>query len=143
VVADRRRAALIAALHTLPLSMVTTLRVATATVWFVLGIVFKILDVVPRHRRIVAAVLGDTLAAPATMLVGVAEAAIGVWILSGVRPRLCAAVQTIAIAGMNALELIFARDLLLAPVPMVCANIAFLTAGWYCAIKTAAPPPKV
>ena len=59
----------------------------------------------------------------------------GLWILSGIRPRLCAAAQTLAIVGMNTLELALAKDLLLAPVPMVCANTAFLAAGWYCALR--------
>jgi hypothetical protein len=96
--------------------------------------VFKVLDVVPRHRMIVATVLGATAAGPVTVAIGAAEAAMGLWILSGIRPRLCAAAQTAAIVSMNTLELGLAKDLLLAPIPMVCANTAFLAAGWYCAL---------
>ena len=72
---------------------------------------------------------------PVTILIGVAEVAMGLWILSGIRPRTCAATQTVAIITMNTLELTLARDHLLAPIPMVCANAAFLSAGWYIAIK--------
>jgi uncharacterized membrane protein YphA (DoxX/SURF4 family) len=110
------------------------LRIATALVWFVFGLGFKILGLVPRHRMIVAAIAGESLADPLTYVVGAAEVAIGIWILSGAWPRLCATVQTIAIAAMNAVELTLARELLLAPIPMVCANAAFLAVGWYCAL---------
>jgi hypothetical protein len=115
-------------------SMVYALRVATAAVWLTFGLGFKVLGLVPRHRHIVATILGDVVAGPATFLIGAAEAGIGVWILTGAHPVLCAAAQTIAIASMNALELARARDLLLAPVAMVCANTAFLAVGWYCAV---------
>ncbi len=112
------------------------LRIGTAAVWLVFGLVFKVLHVVPRHDDIVAAVLGPELARPLTIAVGVAETMLGLWILSARWPRTCAAVQTLAIFGMNALELTFAREHLLAPLPMVLANIVFLTAGWYLALQT-------
>ena len=64
--------------------------------------------------------------------------AMAVWILSGIRPRTCAAVQTLAIVAMNVLELSRARDQLLAPIPMLCANAVFLTVGWYCALHAPA-----
>lgn len=116
------------------LPMVEPLRIATALVWLLFGIGFKVLGLVPRHRRIVASVLGDAIAGPATVIIGVAEAGLGVWILSGAHPLLCAGTQTVAIVSMNALELARARDLLLAPLAMVCANTAFLAVGWYCAV---------
>jgi hypothetical protein len=37
---------------------------------------------------------------------------------------------------MNALELRYARDLLLAPIAMVCANAVFLSLGWYVAFAS-------
>lgn len=115
--------------------MIPLLRIATAATWLVFGVVFKLLGVVPRHRLIVAAIVGEAAAGPVTLLIGGAEAMMGLWILSGLRPRTCAAAQTIAIVTMNALELGAARDLLLAPVAMVCANVAFLAVGWYCALR--------
>jgi hypothetical protein len=115
--------------------LITVLRIGTAAVWLVFGAVFKVLDFVPRHRLIVASVLGTAAAGPITMMIGAAEAAMGLWILSGIRPRLCAAAQTLAIVSMNTLELSLAKDLLLAPVPMVVANAAFLSAGWYIALN--------
>ena len=117
---------------------ITLLRIAVAAVWLVFGVVFKLLDVIPRHRLIVASIVGEAAAGPVTLAVGVAETLLGLWVLSGIRPRTCAAVQTLAIAAMNTLELRSARGLLLAPVGMVCANVAFLAVVWYCALKSPA-----
>ncbi len=116
--------------------MLALLRFGTAAVWIVFGLVFKVLNVVPRHERIVAAVLGETLAGPVTIAVGVGETMLGLWILSARWPRACAAVQTVAIACMNVLELTYAKEHLLAPLPMVLANAVFLSAGWYLALRT-------
>jgi uncharacterized membrane protein YphA (DoxX/SURF4 family) len=118
------------------------IRIATASVWIVFGFLFKVMGLVPRHRLIVAAVLGEAAAGPVTLMIGGAETLMGLWILSGFRPRTCAAAQTLAIVSMNALELSLARNRLLAPLPMVCANTVFLAAGWYCALK-AVPRKRV
>ena len=103
--------------------------------WFLFGFVFKVLDLVPRHRLIVASILGEQVAGPVTLLIGLAETGIAAWILSGLHPRACAAVQTIALVSMNILELLLAKPLLLAPLPMVCFNIAFLGVVWYHALR--------
>lgn len=122
--------------------MVTALKIAIAAVWFTFGFLSKILDLVPRHRLIVASVLGETLASHATFMVGAGETIIGIWVLSGYWPRLCAAAQTLAIVAMNSLELAFAADLLLAPALMIGVNIVFLGAAWYCALKSEWPAKR-
>ena len=114
---------------------ITLLRIAVAAVWLVFGVVFKLLGFAPRHRLIVASIVGEAAAGPVTLAVGAAETLLGLWVLSGIRPRTCAAVQTLAIAAMNTLELRSARGLLVAPVGMVCANVVFLAVVWYCALK--------
>jgi hypothetical protein len=119
---------------------IMALTVATAAVWLLFGMWFKVLGMVPRHRSIVAAVVGEAAAGPVTLFIGAAETAIALWILSGIRPRACAALQSIAIATMNALELSLARELLLAPILMVGANTVFLIIIWYCALKV--PPTQ-
>lgn len=116
--------------------MVWAIRIVTAGVWFFFGLVLKVLGAEPRHEAIVAAVLGSAVAGPATVLVGLGEVVLGVWVLSGWRPRLCAAAQTAAILTMNTLELIFAQELLLSPIGMVLANILFLSAVWYAALRS-------
>jgi len=114
-----------------------TVRWSIASVWLVFGLGAKVLGLVPRHRKIVARVLGDDLARPATVAVGLGETALGLWVLSARHPRLAAATQTAAIAAMNTLELRRARRHLLAPRSMVLANTAFLTLVWAHALRLA------
>jgi len=116
-----------------PSAAVAAVRMLAAAVWIAFGLLFKVMGLVPRHRAIVAAVLGEGLAGPVTLAVGLGETALGLWILSGIRPRTCVAVQAAAIASMNGLELALAVDLLLAPLPMVVGNALFLGAGWWAA----------
>jgi hypothetical protein len=123
-------------------ALIPTLRIGTASVWILFGLVFKVLHAVPRHEAIVATILGRAAAGPVTLLIGLAETAMGIWILSRRWPRSCAAAQTVTIVGMNALELTLARDQLLAPVPMVCANGVFLAAGWYLALRAPGTPER-
>ncbi|MEM1059365.1 MAG: DoxX-like family protein [Verrucomicrobiota bacterium] len=123
--------------------MVWAIRIAAAGVWFFFGFVLKVLGAEPRHEAIVAAVLGSAVAGPATVLVGLGEIVLGVWVLSGWRPRICAAAQTAAILAMNTLELIFAQELLLSPIGMVLANTLFLSAVWYAALRSPQPSAPV
>lgn len=109
-------------------------RVAVALVWLVFGIGFKLLRGVPRHERIVARVLGDAVAPVLTRLIGVGEALIGLWVLSGLWAPWCVLAQTVLVVTMNALELRLARDLLLAPLPMVLGNLVLLGAAWFAAL---------
>jgi len=108
-----------------------------AGVWSVHGLLCKTLGAVPRHRRIVARVVGERAAGPMTLAVGAGEIVLAVWILSGYQPRACAAVQTAMLASMNFFELRLAYDLLLAPLAMVAANAAFLGLAWYWALSAA------
>ena len=109
-------------------------RVIVGSVWLVFGVYYKLLRQVPRHERIVARVLGDRVAPVMTRVIGAGEAAIALWMFSGVALPVCVALQTLLIASMNALELRYARDLLLAPVPMVVANVMLLSVAWYAAL---------
>ena len=120
--------------------LIMALTFATAVVWLLFGMWFKVFGMVPRHRLIVAAVVGEAAAGPLTLLIGAAETAMALWILSGIYPRVCAALQSMAIGTMNALELSQASEFLLAPILMVCANTVFLVVVWYCALK--APPTQ-
>jgi DoxX-like family len=115
--------------------VITALTFLTAAVWLLFGLWFKVFGMSPRHTLIVAAVMGDAAAGPLTVLIGAAETFMALWIVSGISPRVCAALQSLAIVSMNALELSLARELLLAPILMVCANTIFLTIVWYCALK--------
>ena len=84
-----------------------------AAVWLVNGLFCKVLNLVPRHQQIVAAILGSNHAGLLTKGIGLAETAMAVWIVSGIKTKLNALTQIIIIGFMNALEFILAPGLLL------------------------------
>jgi len=88
-------------------------RIGFALVWLVNGLWCKVLDGVPRHREIVAGILGEEHAGILTLGIGLGEIGIAGWILSGLFPRSCAAVQITLVAAMNLIELVVVPDLLL------------------------------
>jgi DoxX-like family len=89
------------------------IRFFIASVWVINGLFCKVLNLVPRHERIVARILGPTHAHLFTVLIGVAETAMAIWVMSGIYPRLNARVQIGVVAAMNALEFFLVPDLLL------------------------------
>lgn len=89
------------------------LTAALAAVWLVNGLLCKVLLLVPRHQLIVARILGETYAGPLTRAIGLAEIGMAVWVLSGIRRRLCVLVQIALVLTMNLLEFALASDLLL------------------------------
>ena len=84
-----------------------------ATVWVANGLFCKVLNLVPRHQEIVARILGNEHSRLMTILIGLSETLMTVWILSGIKTRLNAATQILVIATMNTLEFILVPDLLL------------------------------
>lgn len=84
-----------------------------AAVWIANGLFCKVLNMVPRHRLIVARILGEDYAGPLTRLIGLGEVLIAVWILSGLWFRPAAITQIVLVGVMNALEFLMTPDLLL------------------------------
>lgn len=84
-----------------------------AAIWLANGLFCKVLNLVPRHRQIVASILGDQRARLLTILIGLSEIAMACWIISGVKTRLNAITQIVIIATMNTLEFLLVPDLLL------------------------------
>lgn len=84
-----------------------------ALVWCVNGLACKVLDLAPRHRAIVARILGDEHALLLTRMIGIGEIALGLWILSGWKGRWSAGTQIILVVIMNVIEFLLAPDLLL------------------------------
>ncbi len=84
-----------------------------ATVWLANGLLCKILNLVPRHQKIVARILGAEHVDVFTKAIGVGEVLIALWIISSYKPRLCAIVQITLVLAMNIMELILVPDLLL------------------------------
>ncbi|MBH8569094.1 DoxX-like family protein [Hymenobacter sp. BT584] len=84
-----------------------------ALVWLANGLLCKLLMLVPRHAAIVARILGPAHAGLLTRLIGLGEIGIGLWVISGIKPRWCAWAQIILVLTMNTLEAVLAPDLLL------------------------------
>jgi hypothetical protein len=107
-----------------------------AATWLCHGAYNKLAGGSPRHLAIVQSTPG--LDGPAGELalaaIGAGEVALAAWVLAGRAPRLCAATQTAALLSMNAVELAFARHLLLWPAGLVPVNLAFLGLAWRVAL---------
>jgi len=84
-----------------------------ATVWLINGLFCKVLNLVPRHQEIVAKILNSDHSRDLTVLIGLSEIIMTIWILSGFRSKLNALTQITIIASMNILEFILVPDLLL------------------------------
>lgn len=84
-----------------------------ASVWLVNGLICKVFNLVPRHRAIVARILGQRHARGRTILIGLLEMAMAVWIVSGIEPALCTWTQIGLVLCMNIIEFLLAPDLLL------------------------------
>jgi uncharacterized membrane protein YphA (DoxX/SURF4 family) len=84
-----------------------------ATVWITNGLFCKVLNLVPRHEQIVARILGNDYSRILTILIGISEIIMTVWIISGYQKKLNAIAQIVVVATMNTLEFILVPDLLL------------------------------
>jgi hypothetical protein len=91
----------------------TILNAVFALVWLINGLYCKVLGFVPRHRMIVARILGNDYADIATKAIGVLEMCMVIWVLSSVKSRWCAITQITVVALMNIIEFIMVPDLLL------------------------------
>ena len=91
----------------------TVLNYCIATVWIANGLLCKVLNLVPRHEHIVAKILSPAYGHQLTLLIGLSEVGMAIWVLSGFKSRLNAIMQISIIALMNTLEFILVPDLLL------------------------------
>jgi hypothetical protein len=90
-----------------------TVTVMIGFVWFVNGLMCKVLGIVPRHEAIVARILGVDYAHHLTIMIGLSEMVMAVWVWSEKWKRLNIWTQISLVATMNILESIIAHDLLL------------------------------
>jgi hypothetical protein len=117
----------------------TLSQIAIGSVWIFHGLYSKILGGIPRHQLIVGRILGERFASFATKVIGCLEVLLGLWAFTGLARVECAAVQTLAIVGMNTLEIIRARELLISAIGMVLLNLSFLAVIWNWALQAAKP----
>jgi uncharacterized membrane protein YphA (DoxX/SURF4 family) len=111
------------------------LQAAVAAVWLYEGLWCKVLSRSPHQFEVVEQVPGF---APRTAhallrLLGVAETALGVWVLSGRQPIVAAIVQTALLIGLNSAGIYFSRERIPDPAGMVLKNAAFLVLAWVAA----------
>lgn len=108
------------------------IHVAVAAVWFYEGLWCKLLNGEPNQVRVIESVpgYGPRLGPQLLKLLGVAEVAIGVWVLTGIAPILCATVQTALLVTLNSCGLLWARHLIHDPAGMIVKNFAFLVLVW-------------
>jgi uncharacterized membrane protein YphA (DoxX/SURF4 family) len=110
-------------------------RLTLAAVWLHQGLWAKVLDGDPSHREIVGRMPGMNAgrARAATVAIGLLEASMAVWVMSGRRPRACAAMQTALMAGFNAGALSFARDSIASPWKLIARNTGLAALAWLAA----------
>jgi hypothetical protein len=84
-----------------------------AAVWLANGLFCKVLNLVPRHQEIVARILGSAHAELLTKMIGCAEIAMAVWVVSGYKSKVNAIMQVMIIGAMNLMEFFLVPDLLL------------------------------
>ena len=93
--------------------MKVSLHYFIAVVWLVNGLYCKVLGQVPRHEQIVGRILGQTHSHTLTLLIGISEIVMAVWILSKFKARFNALVQISIVGIMNVIEFYLVPDLLL------------------------------
>jgi len=91
----------------------TTITILIALVWFVNGLFCKLLNLAPRHQMIVSRILGEQYSFIATKTIGSLELLMAVWILSRIKPKLCAYTQLVIVGAMVTIECFLTPDLLL------------------------------
>lgn len=84
-----------------------------SVVWLANGLFCKVLNLVPRHEQIVARILGEDYSRPLTILIGLSEVLMAVWVLSKFKSKLNTIMQILVVLTMNTLEFILVPDLLL------------------------------
>jgi uncharacterized membrane protein YphA (DoxX/SURF4 family) len=89
------------------------LTILIATVWLANGLFCKVLNFVPRHEEIVARILGDDYSRILTVLIGLSEIVMAIWILTKFITKFNAIAQMTIVATMNILEFLLVPDLLL------------------------------
>ncbi|MBL1109854.1 DoxX-like family protein [Streptomyces sp. 5-8] len=107
-------------------------RWAIALVWFYEGFWCKIWPGRADQRAIVGDVplLPGWAVTAVLVAIGLAEVAIGVWVLSGRRARAAALVQSVLVAGFNLGGLLFSPGQITEPGRLVTQDLAFLALIW-------------
>ena len=120
---------------TLTLPPLLLVRAGVAAVWLYEGLWCKVLGREPRQVQVVEAVprLGPVFGRRFLVALGIVEAALAAWVVSGVTPGLCAIAQTVLLVALNTNGLLWARHIIHDPAGMVVKNVSFLLLAWVAA----------
>ncbi len=102
-----------------------------AIVWIVNGLFCKVLNLVSRHEQIVGRILGNVYSKPLTILIGISEILMAIWILSGYKSKINTWTQILVVSLMNVLEFILVPDLLLWGRFNIVFSISFILVLYY------------
>ena len=116
----------------LPLPPDWVMRSAVSAVWLYEGVWCKLFGRGPGQLEVVEAVpfLGPRWSAHFLRVLGALETVVGLWVLSGRFPALCAIAQTVLLVGLNSAGLLWARRRIHDPPGMVVKNTCFLLLAW-------------
>lgn len=106
-----------------------------ASIWLISGLVCKVLNLVPRHQEIVAEILSQEHARILTLLIGISEIIMAIWILSRYQTKINAVTQIVIVATMNILEFLLVPNLLLWESMNSLFAFMFVTIVWYTEFK--------
>ncbi|WP_330278444.1 DoxX-like family protein [Streptomyces sp. NBC_00056] len=114
-------------------------RGAVALVWFYEGWWCKVWPGRADQRAIVGDVpfLPAWAVTTALVAIGLAEVALGLWVLSGRRAQAAALVQTVLVGGFNAGGLLFSPGQIDEPGRLLTQNLAFVALVWMVAESSA------
>lgn len=107
------------------------LTVLISFVWLINGLICKVLGLVPRHREIVARILGPDISFIAVKFIGVMEILMFIWVISRKYSRLCVIFQIVIVMAMNIIEFILAPEMLLFGRLNIVIAIIFVSVIYY------------
>ena len=82
-------------------------------IWLSNGLICKLMDLVPRHKQIVAHVLPNQNSYRVTTIIGLLEVLMAIWVTTKIKFKLNAIIQILTIAIMNSIEYTMTPNLLL------------------------------
>ncbi|WP_282204477.1 DoxX-like family protein [Kitasatospora fiedleri] len=111
--------------------------VAVASMWWYEGFWCKVLPGRADQRAIVEGLplLPTGAVTPLLVVLGLAEVALGTWVLLGRRPYAAAVVQTLLVVGFNTGGLLFGADHIPEPGRLVVQDLCFLALIWLVAAR--------
>ena len=100
-------------------------------VWIINGLFCKVLNLVPRHQQIVGRILGTEYSESLTIIIGLLEIMMAVWILTRYISKLNVITQIIIILTMNIIEFFYVSDLLLFGKMNIIFSVLFVSIIYY------------